>query len=342
MHVQRGNRRGQRMKAVVYERYGAPDVLQLKDVVKPTPKANEILIKTYATTVTSADRRARSLDVPSGFGLFARLAFGVSKPRQPILGAEIAGVVEAIGQDVRKFHVGDRVFGISGIPSFGCYAEYKTLSETGAVASIPDAVTYAEAAALPFGVATALDFFRRGNLQRGERVLVNGASGAVGTAAVQLARYFGAEVTGVCSTANVELVKSLGANHVIDYTKEDFTRRGQIYDVIMDTVGTAPYSRSKRALTNRGRLLLVLGGLIDQLSAPWVGKTSSRQVIAGMATVRLEDLIFVAELIKAGEFKSVVDRCYPLEQIAEAHRYVDTGRKRGSVVVTVAHDDLGS
>ena len=322
------------MKAVIYTKYGPPNVLQLKEVAKPTPKDNEVLIKTHATTVTSGDWRARSLDMPVGFGLISRLVFGVLRPRQPILGTELAGEIESVGKDVSKFKVGDQVFAFSGA-GMGCHAEYKCMPEDGAVAFKPPNLTYDEAAAISFGGTTALDFFRRGKLQSGERVLVNGASGGVGTAAVQLAKHFGADVTGVCSTANVELVRSLGANHVVDYTKEDFTENGETYDVIVDTVGTAPFSRSKGSLKERGRLLLVLGGLPDVLRIPWVSMTSSKKVIGGPATERAEDLRFLAELAQAGEFKPVIDRRYPFEQIAEAHSYVDTGRKKGNVVITL-------
>ena len=326
------------MKAIVYERYGPPEVLQLKEVEKPTPKDNEVLIRTHATTVTSGDWRVRSLNVPAGFGLIMRLVFGVSRPKQPILGTELAGVVESVGKDVRKFKVGDQVFAFSDA-AMGCHAEYKCMPEDGAVALKPPNLTYDEAAALSFGGTTALDFFRKGKLQSGERVLVNGASGGVGTAAVQLARHFGADVTGVCSTANVELVRSLGASHVIDYTKEDFTRNGETYDVIVDTAGTAPFSRSKASLKEGGRLLMVLGGLPDMLQIPWVSMTSSKKVIAGPAAGRAEDLRFLAGLAEAGEFKPVIDRRYPFERIAEAHSYVDTGRKKGNVVITLEHDD---
>jgi NADPH:quinone reductase-like Zn-dependent oxidoreductase len=322
------------MKAIVYERYGPPDVLEMKEVAKPTPKNNEVLIKTHATTVTSGDWRARSLDMPVGFGPIARLVFGVLRPRQPILGTELAGEVESVGRDVSKFKVGDQVFAFGGA-GMGCYVEYKCMPEDGAVALKPANLTYDEAAAMSFGGTTALHFFRRGKLQRGERVLVNGASGGVGTAAVQLAKHFGAEVTGVCSAANVELVRSLGANHVIDYTKDDFTENGETYDVIVDTVGTAPFSRSKGSLRERGRLLLVLGGLPDMLQSPWASMTSSKKVIAGPAPGRAEDLRFLAELAKAGEFKPVIDRRYPFERIAEAHRYVDKGHKKGNVVITL-------
>jgi NADPH:quinone reductase-like Zn-dependent oxidoreductase len=326
------------MRAIVYERFGPPDVLQLKEVEKPTPKDNEVLIKTHATTVTSGDWRVRSLDMPVGFGLIARLVLGVSRPRQPILGTEIAGKIESVGKDVSKFKVGDQVFAFSGA-GMGCYAEYKCMPEDGAVALKPPNLTCDEAAAISFGGTTALDFFRRGKLQSGERVLINGASGGIGTAAVQLAKHFGADVTGVCSTANAELVRSLGAAHVIDYTKEDFTQNGETYDVIVDTVGTAPFSRSKDSLKEGGRLLLVLGGLPDLLQSPWVSMTSSKQVIAGPATERPEDLRFLAQLAQAGEFRPVIDRRYPFEQIAEAHSYVDTGRKKGNVIITLEHDD---
>ena len=326
------------MKAIVYERYGPPEVLELMEVAKPTPKHNEVLIKTHATTVTSADWRVRSLEVPLGFRLIVRLVFGISKPKQPILGSELAGVIESIGKDVAKFKVGDQVFAFSDA-SMGCHAEYKCMPQDGAVVLKPPSLSYDEAAALSFGGTTALDFLRRGKLHSGEKVLVNGASGGVGTAAVQLAKYFGADVTGVCSTANMELVRSLGARHVIDYTKEDFTQNGETYDVIMDTVGTAPFSRSRDSLKAGGRLLMVLAGLPDMLRIPWVSVTSSKKVIAGPVAVRAEDLRFLAGLAEAGEFRPVIDRRYPFEQIAQAHSYVDTGRKKGNVIITLERDD---
>ncbi|MEE4135163.1 MAG: NAD(P)-dependent alcohol dehydrogenase, partial [Desulforhopalus sp.] len=243
------------MKAIVYERYGPPEVLHLKEVEKPTPKDNEVLIKIHATTVTSGDWRVRSLNVPAGFGLIMRLVFGVTRPKQPILGTELAGVVEAVGKDVRKFKVGNQVFAFSDA-DMGCHAEYKCMPEDGAMALKPANLTYEEAAALSFGGTTALDFFRRGKLQSGEKVLVNGASGGVGTAAVQLAKHFGADVTGVCSATNVELVRSLGASHVIDYTKQDFTQNGKAYDLIFDVLGKTSLSRCSDSLTKDGRLLL--------------------------------------------------------------------------------------
>src|SRR6266850_2895140 len=322
------------MKAIVYERYGPPDVLELKEVAKPGPRDNEVLIRTYSTTVTAGDCRVRSLHMPVGFGLIARLVLGVSRPRQPILGSELAGKVESVGKDVNKFKVGDEVFAFTGA-RLGCHAEYKCMPEDGAVVLKPANLTFDEAAAMSSGGTTALDFFRRAKLRSGEKVLVNGASGGVGTAAVQLAKHFGADVTGVCSTANVELVRSLGANYVIDYTKEDFTEQGETYDVIVDTAGTARFSHSKRALSDRGRLLVVLGGLPDVLQVPWVWMTSRKKVIAGPAAWRPGDLRVLAELAGAGAFKPVIDRRYRFEQIVEAHRYVDTGRKKGNVVITL-------
>lgn len=235
------------MRAMVYEKYGPPEVLHLKELEKPTPKDNEVLIRVVATTVTSGDWRVRSLNVPLGFGFISRLVFGFSRPRQTVLGTELAGEIESVGKDVKQFKVGDQVFAFNDT-RMGCYVDYKCMPADGAVALKPPKLTYGEAAALSFGGTTALDFFRRAKLQSGESVLINGASGGVGTAAVQLARHFGADVTAVCSSANVEWVKSLGASHVIDYSREDFTQNGKTYDVILDTVGTAPFSRSKDSL----------------------------------------------------------------------------------------------
>jgi NADPH:quinone reductase-like Zn-dependent oxidoreductase len=276
--------------------------------------------------------------MPVGFGFISRLVFGFSQPKQPILGTELAGEIVAVGKNVSKFQVGDQIFAFSD-NDMGCYAEYKCLPEDGSIALKPAHLTYEEAAAISFGGTTALDFFRRGKLQRGEKVLINGASGGVGTAAVQLAKHFGAEITGVCSTANIELVRSLGASQVIDYTQSDFTQNGETYDIIVDTIGNAPFTRSKAALKENGRLLMVLGGLPDMLQIPWVSMTSKKKIIAGPAIGRAADLRFLAGLAETGEFQPVIDRCYPFEQIVAAHRYVDTGRKKGNVVITLAHDN---
>ena len=322
------------MKAIVYTKYGPPGVLQLRDVVTPVPKDDEVLIKVRATTVTSGDWRARSLDVPFGFKLISRLVFGVLKPRQPILGTELAGEVVSVGKAVSKFKVGDHVFAFSGM-GMGCHAEFKCMPQEGAVALKPANLTFNEAAALSFGGTTALDFFRRAKLESGDKVLINGASGGVGTAAVQLAKHSGAHVTGVCSSVNAVLVRSLGADEVIDYGQADFTQNGDRYDIIIDTAGTAPYPRSTGSLKETGRLLLVLAGLPDMLWIPWVWVTSRRRIIAGPAAERPEDLKLLSRLAAAGEFKPVIDRCYPFEQIARAHSYVDKGHKRGNVVITL-------
>lgn len=322
------------MKAVAATAYGSPDVLRIVDVQKPVPRAHEVLIKVRATTVTAGDWRIRSLTVPRGFKLLTRLLFGLTRPRQPILGTELAGEIEAVGESVTRFEVGDAVFAYSDA-RMGGHAEYKTMPEDGAVAHKPSTLTFEEAAALSFGGVTALQFLRRGRVREGEAVLVNGASGGVGTAAVQLARYFGARVTGVCSTGNVELVTALGAHRVVDYTSEDVTEAGETYDVIVDTAGTLPYARSEPLLRDGGRLLLVLGSLADMLRAPWVALTSTKRIVAGAATGRREDVELLAALAEAGPFAPVIDRRYPLEQIAEAHRYVDRGHKRGNVVISV-------
>lgn len=322
------------MKVAAYARYGPPEVVHLKEMEKPEPKADEVLIRVRATTVNSGDWRVRSLVVPAGFGLLSRLFFGYSRPRQPILGTELAGTVEAIGPAVKHFKAGDEVFAFSGV-GMGCHVEYKCMRADGRVVPKPQNLSFDEAAALSFGGTTALSFLRRGKVRRGESVLVNGASGAVGVALVQLAKHFGADVTGVCSGANGELVRSLGAARVIDYTSDDFAKNGETYDVIIDTVGNAPFARCQRSLKKGGRLLLVLAGLADTLHAPWASLWGDQKVIAGPAAERTDDLLVLAELARAETFKPFIDRRYPFDQIVEAHRYVDTGRKRGSVVVTL-------
>lgn len=323
------------MKAAVYERYGPPDVVEVKEVERPIIKHDEVLIRIRATTVSSADWRVRSLDMPVGFGLLARPIVGFFGPRKPILGSELAGDIEAIGKDVTKFKIGDAVFAFPGF-SLGCHAEYRAMPEDGPIALKPASLSYEEAAALSFGGTTALDFLKtKGNIQRGEKVLVIGASGTVGSAAVQLAKHFGAEVTGVCSAANLELVTSIGADKVIDYSKQDFTRNGEAYDIILSAAGAASFSRCKNSLKENGRLLLVLSGLPEMAQIPWATLTSSKRVFAGPAAESVRDILFVKELAETGAFKPVIDRSYPIERIVEAHAYVDTGRKKGSVVITV-------
>ncbi|MBR9989324.1 MAG: NAD(P)-dependent alcohol dehydrogenase [Gemmatimonadetes bacterium] len=322
------------MKAVFATAYGSPDVLEIRDVPKPVPKENEILIRVRATTVTSGDWRIRTMNVPTGFGVMSRLALGVSGPRQPILGTELAGEVESMGDAVTGFSAGDEVFAFSGAGG-GCHAEYRTMPADGAVALKPANLTFEEAAAISFGGTTALVFLRRAGIRRGDRVLVVGASGGVGTAAIQLARHFGAEVTGVCSTANVPMVRSLSAD-AIDYTQEDFSDRAERYDIIMDTTGTVGFGRARASLKDSGRLLVVAGGLPDMLQIPWAALTTRMRIIAGPTSGNAEDLRFLAALAEAGEYRPVIDRSYPLDRIADAHRYVDLGRKKGNVVISVA------
>jgi NADPH:quinone reductase-like Zn-dependent oxidoreductase len=307
------------MKAVVYTRYGSPDVLHLREVAKPTPKDHEVLIRVRATTVTIGDTIMRSLNlpVPGWQKVMARLYLGVFRPRRTVLGMELAGDIEAVGKNVTRFKPGDAVLASTYSVNFGGHAEYKCLPETGVLTLKPDTLTYEEAAAVPGANMTALRCLRKGRIQRGQHVLIYGASGAVGTNAVQLAKHhFGAHVTGVCSTANLEWVQTLGADQVIDYTRDDFTRRGAIYDVIFDAVGKLSPAQGKKALKPDGTYLNVhrdSGG-----------------------SEKLEDLLFITSLIEAGKLKPVIDRCYSLEQIADAHRYVEAGHKKGNVAITLA------
>ena len=329
------------MKAIVWTKYGPPDGLLLKEVEKPVPKDNGILVKVYATTVTAGDCEMRSLKLPLLLQLPLRIYNGFRKPKRiTILGQELAGEIEAVGKDVKLFKKGDQVFAATGF-GFGAYAEYVCLPEKpeeGVVAIKPANMTYEEAAAVPVGGLNALHFLRKGNIQSGQKILINGAGGSIGTIAVQLAKYFGAEVTGVDSTGKLDMLHSIGADQVIDYTREDFTKSGETYDAIFDVVGKGSYSGCIRSLKKKGIYLLGNPALSRSVRGRWTSMTSSKKVIGGTASYKTEDLIFLRELIEAGKIKSVIDRRYPLEQTAEAHRYVETGRKKGNVVINVEHN----
>ncbi|OLO39342.1 NAD(P)-dependent alcohol dehydrogenase [Alkalihalophilus pseudofirmus] len=329
------------MKAVVCTKYGSPDVLELKEVKKPTPKEDEILIRIYATPVNYGDITARNFknisprefNMPFLFWLLARISFGIRKPKKQILGSEFAGEIELIGKDVTRFKVGDQVFGYRG-PSFGANAEYLCMPTDGLVAIKPVNMTYEEAATIPYGALTALNMFRKVDIQSGQKVLINGASGGIGSAAVQLAKHFGAVVTGVCSTQKLEFVKALGADKVIDYTKEDFTKNGESYDLIFDILGKSSFSRCKNSLKQNGRYLLASFKMNQVIQMLWTSKIGGKKVICALSLEKIDDLILIKELIEAEKIKSFIDSRYPLVQTSEAHRYVETGHKKGSVVIT--------
>ncbi|MGY5876166.1 MAG: NAD(P)-dependent alcohol dehydrogenase [Candidatus Thorarchaeota archaeon] len=310
------------MKAIVTTKYGPPEVLQLRDVDKPIPAADEVLIKIHMTTVSAGDVKMRSLNLPAGQKLLARLFLGFTKPKKDILGMELAGEVEVIGGDVSKFKIGDRVFGSTLWSGLGGYAQFNCMPEDDVLETIPANMTWEEAVPVPGGGLSAIKVLRKGNIQPGQKVLIYGASGAVGTYAVQIAKHFGAEVTGVCSTTNLEMVESLGADRVVDYKKEDFTKSGETYDVIFDAVDKLPFSQCKESLKETGIYLN-----IDKSSGGM-----------GKAVDHVEYLTFLKELMDAGKIKSVIDRRYPLEEMVEAHRYVDSGHKKGNVVITINHD----
>lgn len=329
------DKKGSRMKAIVYHKYGSPDVLQLDQLERPTPKDDEVLIRIRAAAISTSEMAARK-----GDPFIARLAFGLTRPNKMILGSEFAGEIEATGKDVEHFRVGDEVFAATGADC-GAYAEYICLPEDGALARKPSNMTFEEAAGVCEGGLTALPFLRDGGrIADGQKVLINGASGAVGTSAVQLAKYFGAEVTGVCSTPNLELVKSLGADKVIDYTLEDFTRTGQTYDIVFDAAGKSSFSRCKGSLKQGGIYLATIPTLAIMSSMLWTSRIGSKRAIIAFTGLRpakekAEDLLFLKKLCEEGKLKPVIDRRYPLAQTAEAHRYVETGHKQGHVVIAM-------
>jgi NADPH:quinone reductase-like Zn-dependent oxidoreductase len=328
------------MKAIVWTKYGPPDGLQLQEVEKPTPKEDEVLIRIAATTVTAGDCEMRSLKIPILFRIPMRIYMGFRKPRNIILGQELAGEIESVGKDVKLFKKGDLVFAGTGL-GFGAYAEYKCLPEApkmGALAGKPANMTYEEAAAVPTGGLEALHFIRTVNIQKGQKVLIIGAGGSIGSFAVQLARNYGAEVTGVDSPGKLDMLRSIGTEHVIDYTQEDFTKNGVSYDVIFDVMGKGSFSGCIQSLKENGRYFIGNPGLIQLIRGRWTSKRSSKKVIFGSAIQKTEDLVFLKELIEMGKVRPVIDRCYPLEQTAEAHRYVDSGAKKGNVAISVVHD----
>lgn len=332
------------MKAMIYTEYGLPDVLRLKEIEKPSPKNNEILIRVYATSVNIGDIWARNFKaisprkftMPLPLWLPARMYFGFAKPRVNILGSEFAGEVEAVGREVKRFRKGDQVFGYRG-QSMGTNAEYLCMPENGLVSVKPANMTYEEAASIPYGALTALNLLRKVNIQPGQKILINGASGGIGSAAVQLAKYFGAEVTGVCATPRLEFVKLLGADKVIDYTKEDFTKNGETYDLIFDILGKSSFSRCKNSLKANGRYLLASFKMTQLFQMLWTSIKGDKKVICALSSENLKDLILIKELVETGKIKSIIDKRFPLEQIPEAHHYVENGQKKGNIVITIGN-----
>lgn len=318
------------MRAIVCREYGPAEVLRLEDVEKPSPKDDELLIRIHATSVNSGEVRLRK---PDPFAV--RFMFGLFRPKFPILGIVVAGVVESIGKRVTKFKAGDEIFGSAGM-TFGAYAEYICLCENAALAPKPANITFEEAAAIPFGGTTALSFLRKGNIHSGQRVLIYGASGAIGTIAVQLVKHFGADVSAVCGPTNVEMVRSLGANKMFDYTTQNFSESGDTYDIILDTVGKSPFTACVRSLENNGIYLRIVHmDPVAIVRGIWTSLTTAKKVIGGGITETAEDMAFLGKLVETGEIKPVIDRTYPLAQIPAAHAYVELGHKKGNVVITI-------
>ena len=331
------------MKAITYTTYGTPDVLHINEVAKPTPKENEILVKVQATTVNYGDLIARrfgevsasEFNMPGIFWLPARLEFGLNKPKNQILGSEFSGIVEAIGSNVQKFQVGDELFGFLG-QKMGAYAEYICLSETSVVAPKPSNISFEEVATIPYGAIMALNLLKKGELQKGQKVLILGASGGIGSAAVQLAKqHFGAEVHGVCGTKRLAYVQNLGADKVFDYTKEDFTQNGEQYDLIVDILGRGNFARSKKVLKENGRYLFVSFKMKQLLQMAWTSISGSKKVICALAPENKDDMLFIKTLIEEGKYKAIIDKTFPMTKAAEAHRYVEEGNKQGQIVISM-------
>ncbi|MCK8462422.1 NAD(P)-dependent alcohol dehydrogenase [Aliiroseovarius sp. S1339] len=326
------------MKAAVYKRYGPPEVVKIAEVTTPDPGDDELLIKTYAATVTSGDWRARTMIGPRGFGPIPRLAFGIIGPRRKILGTEMAGRIEAVGKDVTAFKVGEDVIAFPGL-AMGCHAEYITMPASGKVVHKPRNLSFPEAAALSFAGTAALHFLRgKGDIKSGETVLIIGASGALGTMGVQIAKYFGADVTGVCSTVNLQLVTSIGAERVVDHTQADITSSSETFDVVFDTVGALPLTKIRRMLRSSGRGVLAAGSLLDNIKAPVWSLIGPQKFYAGVAVEAVEDMRLLVDMAETGSLKPVIDRVYPFDQITQAHAHVGTGHKKGNVVVQFEQD----
>jgi NADPH:quinone reductase-like Zn-dependent oxidoreductase len=326
------------MKAVIFEKYGNSDVLELKEIPRPAPLNNEVLVKIHATSVTAEDPKMRGFNHPPLLKLPVGLMFGFTRPKFPVLGMEFSGIIESVGASVKKFKKGDHVFGYTGL-SFGAYAEYKCLTENSLMYFKPENLSFEQTATLVNGYLSALVYMKKkGGIKKGDYVLIYGASGSVGTAAVQLSKYFGAIVTGVCSTRNLELVRSIGADHVIDYTKEDFTGRNEKYDMIFDTIGKTSMKNCMKLLKPDGKYLLTEFGVIHILSAIYTSLFKRKKVIVAASNLYWEkkDLILLKELAETGHLKPVIDRSYRLEDVADAHKYVETGRKAGNVAVVVS------
>ena len=322
------------MKAIVWTKYGPPDVLQFKELNKPVPKENEVLIRVHAATVTAGDCELRRFDIPLGLRLFVRIMFGIIKPRIKILGQELAGEIESVGKKVKHFKKGDPVFAATEM-RMGAYAEYACLPAKSAMALKPVNMSYDEAATVPTGGLNALHFLRKGDIRSGQKILILGAGGSIGTYAVQISKSYGAHITCVDSGNKLEMLLSIGSDQVIDYTKEDFTKNGERYDLIIDVVGKSSFSRNVRSLSKNGHYILGNPKLKWKIKGRWISLTSHKKIISALASYHQEDLIFLKELIEAGKIKSVIDRKYPLEKTAEAHRYVETGQKTGNVVISI-------